>query len=116
MKIRLSSDRDEEKFDDDDGGLALAESKPKLKQPSLYQVIMLNDDYTPMEFVVQVLQIYFYMDIEKATQIMLAVHTQGKAVCGIFPKDIAETKMTQVNEFSRENEHPLVCQVEALDG
>ena len=90
-----------------DGDLAVAESKPKLKQPSLYKVIMLNDDYTPMEFVVEVLETYFYMNREKATQIMLTVHTEGKAVCGVFSRDIAETKMTQVNEFSKENEHPL---------
>lgn len=109
--IRLTLNQDD--IDHDDGGLAVAEQKPELKQPSLYQVVMLNDDYTPMEFVVEVLETFFYMNREKATQIMLTVHTEGKAVCGLYPRDIAETKMTQVNEFSKINDHPLMCQVEA---
>lgn len=74
----------------------------------------MNDDYTPMEFVVLVLERFFTMNREKATQIMLAVHTRGKGVCGIYPKDIAETKATQVNQFSREHQHPLLCEVEPL--
>lgn len=99
----------------DDGDLAVAESKPKLKRPSLYKVVILNDDYTPMDFVIEVLEIFFNLDRERATQIMLSVHTMGKGVCGIFPYDIAETKMTQVNEFSRENDHPLLCDIEAAE-
>ena len=99
----------------DDGDLAVAEAKPKLKQPSLYKVLILNDDYTPMEFVVEVLQLFFYMDHEKATQIMLAVHTEGRGVCGEYPYDVAETKMAQVNDFSRESDHPLLCNIEAVD-
>ena len=99
----------------DDGDLAVAESKPKLKQPSLYKVLILNDDYTPMEFVVEVLQLFFHMDREKATQIMLAVHTEGRGVCGVYPYDVAETKMAQVNDFSREHDHPLLCDIEAAD-
>ena len=90
----------------------LAPAKPKLKRPPLYRVILLNDDYTPMEFVVQVLEQFFGMNREKATQVMLAVHTKGKGVCGIYPQDIAETKASQVNESARESGHPLLCEVE----
>ena len=97
---------------DDDGGLAVAPAKPKLKRPSLYRVILLNDDYTPMEFVVEVLETFFTMNREQATQVMLAVHTQGKGVCGIYPQDIAETKASQVNQSARDNGHPLLCEVE----
>ena len=85
----------------------------KVKPPQMYQVVMLNDDYTPMEFVVEVLQLFFAMGREKATQVMLAVHTQGKAVCGIYTRDIAETKAMQVNRCARENQHPLLCEIEA---
>ena len=97
---------------DGDGGLAVAPAKPKLKRPSLYRVILLNDDYTPMEFVVEVLETFFTMNREQATQVMLAVHTQGKGVCGIYPQDIAETKASQVNQSARDNGHPLLCEVE----
>ena len=96
-----------------DGDLLVQESRPQLKRPPLFQVVMLNDDYTPMEFVVEVLQVFFGMGREKATQIMLAVHMQGRAVCGIFPRDIAETKAAQVNRYARENQHPLLCEIEA---
>lgn len=96
-----------------DGDLAVQESKPQLKRPPMYQVVMLNDDYTPMEFVVEVLQIFFGMGREKATRIMLTVHTQGKAVCGIYTRDIAETKAMQVNRYARDNQHPLLCEIEA---
>lgn len=95
-----------------DGALAVQEAKPKVKQPPLYKVILLNDDYTPMEFVVQVLQTFFKLDYERATQIMLHVHTRGKGVCGVFSRDIAETKVAQVNEFSRRHQHPLLCDME----
>ncbi|MDA0978832.1 MAG: ATP-dependent Clp protease adapter ClpS [Proteobacteria bacterium] len=98
-----------------DLGVLEAPAKPKLKKPPLYKVILLNDDYTPMEFVVEVLQMFFGMNREKATQIMLAVHTQGKATCGIFPRDIAETKSAQVNQYSQENQHPLQSDIEAVD-
>lgn len=93
-------------------GLVTAEAKPETKQPSLYRVVLMNDDYTPMEFVIQVLMLFFNMNEEKATQVMLAVHTQGKGVCGVYTKDVAETKATQVNQFSRDNKHPLLCEVE----
>lgn len=107
----VKSQHDDE-FEDE--GLALAQT-PKLKKPPLYKVLLLNDDYTPMEFVVEVLEVFFYMNREKATQIMLKVHTEGSAVCGMYPKGIAETKSEQVNEFSRVNQHPLMSQIEADD-
>ena len=89
--------------------------KPKTKKPSMYKVIMLNDDYTPMEFVVHVLESFFSMDRQQATKVMLEVHSKGKGVCGIFPYDLAETKATQVVEYARNNEHPLICTVETDD-
>jgi len=99
----------------DDGGIAVQESKPQLKPPPLYKVVLLNDDYTPMEFVVEILEVFFNMNREKATQVMLTVHTQGKGVCGIFTRDIAETKASQVNQYARDNQHPLMADTEALD-
>ncbi|MBW9266939.1 MAG: ATP-dependent Clp protease adapter ClpS [Candidatus Thiodiazotropha sp. (ex. Lucinisca nassula)] len=93
-------------------GLALKEAVPKLKKPPLYKVIILNDDYTPMEFVVLVLETFFDMDREKATRVMLHVHTRGVGVCGVFTKDVAETKVSQVNDYSRSNQHPLMCTME----
>ncbi len=96
-----------------DDGLALAEAKPQLKRPPMYKVILLNDDYTPMEFVIHILESFFGMDRERATHIMLNVHTQGKGICGIFTRDIAETKVAQVNDYSRQQDHPLLCTLEA---
>jgi len=96
-----------------DDGLALEETRPKLKRPPMYKVILLNDDYTPMEFVIHILEAFFGMDRERATHIMLNVHTQGKGICGIFTRDIAETKVAQVNDYSRQNDHPLLCTLEA---
>lgn len=93
-------------------GLAVDEAKPKVKRPPLYKVVLLNDDYTPMDFVVHVLEVFFSMPRDKATQIMLQVHTRGKGVCGVFTREIAETKVHQVNAFSRENQHPLLCTLE----
>lgn len=99
--------------DQDPGqGLLLEEAKPKIKRPPLYKVVLLNDDYTPMEFVVEVLQKFFRMDRGKATQIMLHVHTRGKGVCGVFTYEIAETKAAQVNDYSRKHQHPLLCTLE----
>ena len=97
-------------------GLLLEEARPKLKKPPLYRVIMFNDDYTPMEFVVEVLEHFFRKDRTSATQIMLTIHTKGKAVCGMYPKDIAETKSYAVNQYARESEHPLLCEIEPADG
>lgn len=87
-------------------------TRPRTKKPSNYKVLMLNDDYTPMEFVVLVLQRYFTMDLEDATRVMLQVHQQGVAVCGVFTYEVAETKVSQVIDFARENQHPLQCTLE----
>ncbi|GGO76920.1 ATP-dependent Clp protease adapter protein ClpS [Marinobacterium nitratireducens] len=112
----MSSDdgNDQEHHRDHGGGLATEEAKPQLKRPPMYRVVLMNDDYTPMDFVVEVLMIFFSMDQEKATQVMLAVHTQGKGVCGIYTRDVAETKAAQVNQYSRDNKHPLLCEVESV--
>ncbi|MBR9912346.1 MAG: ATP-dependent Clp protease adapter ClpS [Gammaproteobacteria bacterium] len=112
--LRLSSD-DQDDDHAGDGNLAVQEAKPRLKRPSMYKVVLLNDDYTPMEFVVETLEIFFGMNREQATQVMLIVHTKGKAVCGLFTRDIAETKAAQVNQYARENQHPLLCEIEAAD-
>lgn len=95
-----------------DDGVALQEAKPKLKRPPMYKVLLLNDDYTPMDFVVHVLENIFGMDREQATRIMLHVHTRGVGVCGVFTRDIAETKVALVNQFARKNQHPLLCTME----
>jgi ATP-dependent Clp protease adaptor protein ClpS len=95
-----------------DDGLAVQEERPKLKRPPMYSVVLLNDDYTPMEFVVELLQRFFYMNREKATQVMLHVHTRGKGVCGVFTREVAETKVMQVNQYARDHEHPLLCTME----
>lgn len=93
-------------------GLAVEESRPEVARPPLYQVVLLNDDFTPMDFVVVVLETFFSFDAERATQVMLHVHTRGKGVCGVFTREVAETKVTQVNEFSRTHQHPLLCTME----
>lgn len=93
-------------------GLLVEEARPEIARPPLYQVILLNDDFTPMDFVVVVLETFFNMDRERATQVMLHVHTRGKGVCGVFTREVAETKVTQVNEFSRTHQHPLLCTME----
>ncbi len=103
------SEKTDNDFEDD---LATQEAKPRLKRPPLYKVILINDDYTPMDFVVHVLEIFFSVNRENATRIMLDVHTHGKGVCGIFTHEIAETKVSLVNEYSRENQHPLLCTLE----
>jgi len=95
-----------------ESGLAVEEAPPITKTPPLYKVIMLNDDYTPMEFVVHVLERFFSLDRNAATHVMLEVHTRGKGVCGTFVHEIAETKVAQVNAYSRENQHPLLCTLE----
>ena len=87
-------------------------TRPKTKKPSQYKVLMLNDDYTPMEFVVLVLQRFFTMSIEDATRTMMQVHQHGVALCGIFTYEVAETKVSQVIDFARENQHPLQCTLE----
>jgi len=95
-----------------DDGLALQEAKPKVKRPPMYKVLLLNDDYTPMEFVVHILENIFSMGHDQATNIMLHVHTRGVGICGVFTRDIAETKVALVNQFARKNEHPLLCTME----
>ena len=100
---------------DQDGGLLTETSKPALKRPPMYKVILMNDDYTPMEFVIHILENFFSMEREKATQIMLKVHTEGSAVVGIYPRDIAETKSEQVNQYAQENSHPLLSVIEMTD-
>ena len=90
----------------------LLQTRPKTKRPPLYKVLLLNDDFTPMEFVVQVLMMFFAMDHAKATRVMMSVHTKGKGICGTYSHEIAETKVDQVNEYSRINQHPLMCTME----
>jgi ATP-dependent Clp protease adaptor protein ClpS len=98
---------------DDDSEIGIAtRTRPKTKKPSNYKVLMLNDDYTPMEFVVLVLQQFFSMGIEDATRVMLQVHQQGLAVCGVFTYEVAESEVAQVVDFARENQHPLQCTLE----
>ena len=92
--------------------LALEEARPEVKLPPMYRVILLNDDYTPMDFVIEILKVFFGMSHDRATQVMLHVHTRGKGVCGVFTFEIAETKVVQVNEYSRQNDHPLKCTME----
>jgi ATP-dependent Clp protease adaptor protein ClpS len=115
LKIKASSGEEEPSEPGRDTGVLEAPAEPKIKKPPLYRVVLLNDDYTPMEFVVEVLQSFFGLDRERATQVMLAVHTQGKASCGIFPRDIAETKSAQVNQYAQENQHPLISEIEAVE-
>ncbi len=108
---------DEDGGKDDDGGggsqVGIAtKTRSKPKKPSQYKVLMLNDDYTPMEFVVLVLKRFFSMDLEQATRVMLHVHQRGVGVCGIFPYEIAETKVNQVMDFAKQNQHPLQCTLE----
>lgn len=99
--------------DDGDAQVGLAtKTRTKPKKPSQYKVLLLNDDYTPMEFVVMVLKRFFGMDLEQATRVMLHVHQKGVGVCGIFPYEVAETKVNQVMDFARQNQHPLQCTLE----
>jgi ATP-dependent Clp protease adaptor protein ClpS len=95
-----------------EGSTLLDPVATRVKPPPLYKVLLLNDDYTPMEFVVHVLQKFFAIDRERATQIMLKVHTEGVGVCGVFPRDIAHTKVEQVVDFARQHQHPLQCTME----
>ena len=93
-------------------GVAIEEARPEVMLPPMYRVILLNDDYTPMDFVIEILMLFFGMGHDRATQVMLHVHTRGKGVCGVFTFEIAETKVVQVNEYSRQHEHPLKCTME----
>jgi len=98
--------------DDDTATGVVTKTAPETKRPALYRVLLLNDDYTPMEFVVLVLQRFFRMDLEEATQVMLHVHQKGVGVCGVFTYEVAETKVNQVTDCARENQHPLQCTME----
>jgi ATP-dependent Clp protease adaptor protein ClpS len=95
-------------------GVEIAEPSVKVKPPSLYRVLLLNDDYTPMDFVILVLEKFFNKDRSAATEIMLSVHHKGSGVCGVFPHEVAETKVVHVTEFAREHEHPLQCTMEKV--
>ena len=95
-----------------DPSTVLERKESRTAPPPMYQVVLLNDDFTPMEFVVGVLQKFFSMDREKATQVMLKVHRDGRGVCGVFPRDVAATKVEQVSSYSRQNQHPLQCVME----
>jgi len=100
------------KKDIDQDSLVLTQTKPKTKKPSMYKVLLLNDDFTPMEFVVLILERFFNVDHQQAVSIMLTIHQKGLAVVGVYPHEIAETKVAQVMEFSRKNQHPLQCTME----
>lgn len=110
-----AEDEDGDKDDGGSGGSQIGvatKTRAKAKKPSQYKVLMLNDDYTPMEFVVLVLKRFFGMDLEQATRVMLHVHQRGVGVCGIFTYEVAETKVNQVMDFARQNQHPLQCTLE----
>ena len=106
-----AADKDKDGDSENEVGIA-TKTRAKPKNPSQYKVLMLNDDYTPMEFVVMVLKRFFSMDLEQATRVMLHVHQKGVGVCGIFPYEVAETKVNQVMDFARQNQHPLQCTLE----
>jgi len=92
--------------------LAVEEARPRVKRPPLYRVVLINDDFTPMEFVVDILESVFGMERSRATQVMLEVHTKGKGVCGVFNFEIAETKVAQVMGIAKQHQHPLLCTME----
>lgn len=110
--IHLQSPRKSDSSPDDHQGVAAELTRPQLAKPPMFKVMLMNDDYTPMEFVVGVLIKFFHLTPETSTRVMLKVHTEGRAVCGVFSRDVAETKVQQVNEFSRENQQPLLCDLE----
>jgi ATP-dependent Clp protease adaptor protein ClpS len=101
-----------DKLTQQNDGLVVQETRPQLKKPPLYKVILLNDDYTPMEFVVRVLERYFHKSREEATRIMLQVHQKGMGICGVFTREVAETKVRQVMLYAAESQHPLQCSME----
>ena len=111
LRVRAADDEGDHGAGQDQVGIA-TKTRAKPKKPSQFKVLMLNDDYTPMEFVVMALKRFFNMDLEQATRVMLHVHQKGVGVCGIFPYEIAETKVNQVMDFARQNQHPLQCTLE----
>ena len=112
MKREKMSEQDKKDLQRDDYEVVVEEAQPKLKRPPLYRVILINDDFTPMEFVVEVLQSIFSMERPKATRVMLEVHTKGKGICGVYDYEIAETKVAQVMSISQQQQHPLLCTTE----
>lgn len=106
------ADDDVDVVDGDTGTGVVTKTRPKTKKPKLYKVLMLNDDYTPMDFVVYVLERFFNMGTDKATQVMLHVHMKGVGICGVYTYEVAETKLVQVMDFARQNQHPLQCVME----
>jgi ATP-dependent Clp protease adaptor protein ClpS len=111
VMISVGQNNDPDNGDDLERGVAV-KSRPKTKKPSMYKVLMLNDDYTPMEFVIYVLESFFSMSHDEATQVMLHVHQKGVGVCGVFTYEIAETKVNQTMDLAQKNEHPLQCTIE----
>ena len=110
---KAMSDKNDDRHNEDDDQTGVAtKSRPKTKKPSMSRVLMLNDDYTPMEFVVHVLERFFNKSREDATRVMLSVHTRGVGICGIYTYEVAETKVTQVMDLARQNQHPLQCTIE----
>jgi len=105
------SDNDKRSDDDHSAGVVV-KTKARTRKPSLYKVLMLNDDYTPMEFVVHVLERFFAKNRDEATRIMMHVHRRGVGICGVFTYEVAETKVTQVMDFARQHQHPLQCTLE----
>lgn len=110
--IAMAGSGDDKRNGDDGEVEVIVKAKPKTKRPSLYKVLLLNDDYTPMEFVVYILERFFNIDHARAVDIMLQVHTRGVAVVGVYPFEVAETKVTQVMDCARSNQHPLQCTME----
>lgn len=110
----MSQEHEHDQESDRGHGLAVEAARPETARPPLFQVVLLNDDFTPMDFVIEVLRSFFGMDQERAVQVMLHVHTRGKGVCGVFTREVAETKVTQVNEYARANQHPLLCTMEKM--
>ncbi|MDJ0939950.1 MAG: ATP-dependent Clp protease adapter ClpS [Woeseiaceae bacterium] len=107
----MSERRDQPDFGESHD-LAVEEARPKIKEPPLYRVVLINDDFTPMEFVVEILESIFGMERTRATQVMLEVHTKGKGVCGVYNFEIAETKVAQVMGIAKQHQHPLLCTME----
>ena len=111
-QIRAANGEDDDNREGEGQTGLATKTRTKPKKPSQYKVLLLNDDYTPMEFVVIVLKRFFRMNMEEATRVMLHVHQKGVGVCGVFPYEVAETKVNQVMDFARENQHPLQCTLE----
>jgi len=110
--VRMQDDSERNGDNGNRGTSVITRTKPKTKKPNLYRVLILNDDYTPMEFVIHILERFFQKDRESATRIMLHVHRRGVGVCGVFTYEVAETKVTQVMDLARQNQHPLQCTIE----